>query len=776
MSFSETNSKEINLAGGTKAVVSHRRQTEQFDQAVENVRADSLGATVEDVLPQGTLIRLPRDAQRFDEQGMRIKLLPEPDTLNIGAYRIDTAHSSIVPELPEELRVPEALIGTWPHHLAQLIAQPRSAWVNEIEERGVTVVEPISRYGIYLYGDPAEVKALGEHLPFVAWTGPFHPGFRLASGLLSNPNISMLDITIYPVRDVDIVMEALRQWRAEVVKSHVPPADDGPTYAALTVRFDALNDQILMALAAMPSVRWIEATHVEIHPDGELSTLLAVGIRPVAPGYQAWLTQVELSGKDVVIAIADSGVDQNEQNNQSGHKDIRGRQRAFIPYSNELDTRDASGHGTHVASVALGNAATGEIGDSTQVGYLRGLGVAPAAEYVTQNITRAEPSKPPVHDVARDAAAHGAHILNLSVHYGKATAPQADGYPWKVNQVDAAVRCPLQTRNQQNELVIVGAAGNFGPADGSISRPKEAKNIIAVGASCPDPDLDECEHGLWHESSRGPAPDGRLLPTVVAPGMAVTGAAADNTGDPIPPSNLYVSSTGTSFAAPIVSGMCALLIEWWRGRHEGRNPSAAMLKALLINGADDLHAAGPDSHDSALRIPNNLQGWGGVNLLNLVAAPETCEAAAGSTRGPRLSFDQEAPLTDENDQFHLIVEPCQTARPLRITLVWTDAPGNYEDGPALRNDLDLEVSSLATGTHFVGNKFQHGFSIPFAEDEPIAPDAVNNVECVYIEHPEGRYEILVRAASLQQNARYPFDMHGWQDFALVIDNAVRVPD
>jgi hypothetical protein len=139
-------------------------------------------------------------------------------------------------------------------------------------------------------------------------------------------------------------------------------------------------------------------------------------------------------------------------------------------------------------------------------------------------------------------------------------------------------------------------------------------------------------------------------------------------------------------------------------------------------------------------------------------------------------FDQESPLGAENDEVRILVEPCDAQRPLRITLVWTDAPGNYEDGPALRNDLDLEVTALATGTHYVGNAFENGYSIPFAPDEPIAPDAINNVECVYIERPEGRNEVRVRAASLQQNARYPFDMQGWQDFALVIDTAVHILD
>lgn len=774
MSFPQEKAKVITLPGGAKAVISYRDDAVQFDQEAGNKSVEALGATFEDLLAEGTLIRLPGGEQSFTEPGMRIKLLPEPDILTIGGYRIDTATDRIEPELPVNLRVPAALVDAWPHHLVQLNAQPRSDWIDQIEQQGITVVEPISRYGLYLYGDAATVRRMPEQLPFVAWSGLFHPGFRLASGLLLRPDIGLLDVTIYPVEAAEEVTRVIQQWGGVIARAHVPPPDDGPTYATVTVQFDALDDAGLIALAALPPVRWLEAPHDEIQPDGELSTLLAVGIRPVVPGYLSWLSHVALSGRGVVIAIADSGVDCNEQNNIDGHVDLRGRQRAFIPYSDEPDSRDVSGHGTHVASVALGNAATGEMENDQQAMFLRGLGVAPAAEYVTQNITRAVAGKPPVHEVARAAAEHGADILNLSVHYGMASSPTATDYPRKVAQVDAAVRSPLATRNDRRELTIVGAAGNFGPSRSTISRPKEAKNIITVGASCPGSEDATCAHGLWVKSSRGPAHDERLLPTIVAPGVAIIGAAAKNTGDPILPTNLYVSGTGTSFSAPIVAGMCALLIEWWRGHQDGRNPSAAMLKALLINGADDLHAGGFGNAESEMRIPNNHQGWGGVNLLNIVAAPATCRA--GAARGPRLAFDQETPLTAELGDVRVRVEPCLSAQPLRISLVWTDAPGNYDDGPALRNDLDLEVTQLATGTHYIGNAFENGLSVPFAPDEPIAPDSINNVECVSIERPEGQYEIRVRAASLQQNARYPFDAHGWQDFALVIDNAVPVQD
>jgi hypothetical protein len=68
---------------------------------------------------------------------------------------------------------------------------------------------------------------------------------------------------------------------------------------------------------------------------------------------------------------------------------------------------------------------------------------------------------------------------------------------------------------------------------------------------------------------------------------------------------------------------------------------------------------------------------------------------------------------------------------------------------------------------FKGNVFDEGFSATGGQF-----DTLNNVECVYIRDPRGFYEVRVIASALRGNALPPFDNTGWQDFALVIDNAV----
>jgi subtilisin family serine protease len=103
-------------------------------------------------------------------------------------------------------------------------------------------------------------------------------------------------------------------------------------------------------------------------------------------GYQAWLTGVGLNANGVTVAIVDSGVDANANNNNPvAHTDLRGRQAAFVDYSGGLGATDTHGHGTNVAGIALGSAATGQTEAAAPGNFLWGQGVAPGANFVTQN-------------------------------------------------------------------------------------------------------------------------------------------------------------------------------------------------------------------------------------------------------------------------------------------------------------------------------------------------------------------------------------------------------
>ncbi|HSY48242.1 MAG TPA: S8 family serine peptidase [Thermoanaerobaculia bacterium] len=104
------------------------------------------------------------------------------------------------------------------------------------------------------------------------------------------------------------------------------------------------------------------------------------------------------------------------------------------------------------------------------------------------------------------------------------------------------------------------------------------KNSITVGALEPDGVT------IASFSSQGPTTDGRIKPEVVAKGVNQFSTF---------PNNSYFTEQGTSMATPVVTGIAGLLTQQYR-RTFGRTPSAAILKTLIIAGADDLGPAGPD--------------------------------------------------------------------------------------------------------------------------------------------------------------------------------------
>jgi hypothetical protein len=298
-----------------------------------------------------------------------------------------------------------------------------------------------------------------------------------------------------------------------------------------------------------------------------------------------------------------------------------------------------------------------------------------------------------------------------------------------------------------------------------MDSPASGKNVIATGASENVAGTLAETYGLYADgpdtmadfSSRGPCQDGRIKPDLVAPGTWIASAAsAAAPGEAAivwsPIDDLYVFMGGTSMSGPHAAGAAAVFVQYYKSLHTNTVPSPALVKAALINSADEMD----ESNGGPGPIPNNDEGWGRINLANIIVT--------NLNSAPRYYqyLDQTVLLTNSQVYSqHIFVQGSD--EPLKITLAYTDVPGFPGAIPALVNDLDLEVVA-PDGTLYRGNQFGAGESVPNAPTS----DKLNNVEGIYLSQPApGDYLVRVRGSKIVQDAITNTPSVIDQDFALV---------
>jgi hypothetical protein len=279
-------------------------------------------------------------------------------------------------------------------------------------------------------------------------------------------------------------------------------------------------------IAAIPAVRYVGPATTGPAALDEVSNQIIAGNReggaPPEPGYEDWLDTVGLSGDGVRLSVVDTGIDP--------HPDFQDRLVAKVEYSRTVAEPLDVGHGTHVAGI-VGARPTdfpgiGRVRDSD--GHLYGLGVAPDVELVDQNALSVTSSlllcnviwPPPDYGWERlteDALDHGASVYNASWWTCEA---QGGGYIASARTFDILSRNADWRTDDHEPFMFVFAAGNFGEGGGNprIGSPGEAKNLITVAASTNARGAADGRQ-IASFSSRGPAVDGRVVPTVAAPGQ-----------------------------------------------------------------------------------------------------------------------------------------------------------------------------------------------------------------------------------------------------------------
>lgn len=448
------------------------------------------------------------------------------------------------------------------------------------------------------------------------------------------------------------------------------------------------------------------------------------------------MKSIPYTGKGQLVGVADGAID-----------DLHS---AFTNKINGIDVRckdinanlDKDGHGSHVSGIAVGNFCG--IARESRLYF----------QVLRQNDYNCFGGVPKPLDELFDTA----YKNKVRIHNNSWGSPTSDNYPMKARDIDHFVL-------RHPDMLIVVAVGNYGQVNNegsdnfspkSISDLAAAKNALTVGAS--DTNLPR----LWPESSRGPTIDDlRLKPDIVAPGTNLCGPKSSHVYSNAVFSNDYVLKSGTSQAAAIVSG-CAAIIRQYYIQSKKHHPSAALLKATIINSTNFLEC------DAFLALnlnidmfseyyvdpPNSHQGFGNVclhqaipNLLNPQMALEFIDTASQKKflLVKRAAREESRTFEIESGSFSW----------LRICLTWTDI-----DDEAVQNHLGLWVLNENKTEKWIGNRGSIG-----SQDETDFFDNFNNVQVVRIKNPKaGKYLIKVVGLNVPKPP---------QDFALVVTGSLK---
>ena len=361
----------------------------------------------------------------------------------------------------------------------------------------------------------------------------------------------------------------------------------------------------ILALADDNDVQYVSADAlINISFDPQAGAALASSPAILEVGAPDAWRQLGVTGKGIGVAILDSGI--------APHPDLAGRIVASVDLTTGgavalVPPADPGGHGTHVAGLVAGD------GTASGGAY---TGTAPGANLVDVRVISASGSTTMstlisgMQWVLAHRYDYNIRVVNLS-----AGAPVTTSY----------VNDPLATAVEVlvfAGITVVVSAGNEGPKASSITTPGSDPYVITVGAIDDNGTATTSDDALASWSSQGPtAIDGIAKPDVAAPGRKIVSLRSPGSTldvalpdrlvaglDPINPA--YFRLSGTSMAAPIVTGIVALMLE--------RTPtlSPAEVKSRLKGTARTL------AYGSA-----NTTGSGLVDAAAAVATDQSASAA-----------------------------------------------------------------------------------------------------------------------------------------------------
>ncbi len=422
----------------------------------------------------------------------------------------------------------------------------------------------------------------------------------------------------------------------------------------------------------------------------------------------------DLDGAGVAIAVLDTGVDNDHPTFQGAR--VHGAELMAVCDEGDCfrdtdangnpgyDPDDRNGHGTHVASIALGRGAPSQGG-----GPATPMGVAPGAHLVDVKIAN------DLGSATTDDIAKG---IEWIIDYNAGETPYGlPLYPVRVISLSLGSLAPKDGEDAKDRdaamtairkafnagILTVAAAGNCGPGDDSsvsigcssdeedgsntITSPGAAPEALTVGAVDDQGTVTRNGDAVAGYSSRGPNPGNSSAdtfwrkPDVVAPGSSIQAACHSNLDQSGRTSQLCTKS-GTSMATPHAAGLAAILFQVGRAVKPSGGYSPDEVKKLVTSTAEEMGPVGWDPVSGH----GYIDGYGAV-VKALNDAPEARFTASplSPAAGEQVLLD--ASLTedpDEQDTIERLIwdlddgsDPIEVGGEERILEHVFDEPGTY---------------------------------------------------------------------------------------------------
>ncbi len=723
--------------------------------------------------------------------------------LKLGPYSFDTAKGANVPDV---LKIDAYPAGVKGYYLVQLNDRVTQDMKAKLEATGAKVGDYVP-YNAFVVKMSPQVKDRVASLPFVQSINIYQPQFKASpelwdlTGVLNDPvapqilTDSLSDINLQSTWDAAKTL-GIPGDRVSI-KVHTEPGESPYDIAALISKGGGhitdiskgtnggfvtaeVNPQGIPVLAYLNSVAYIEpwVAHTIMMADTDWTEQSKVAPSSEYETCDVWNHGV--TGAGVTIGDSDTGLNTDHEmffdpsyptTYGSSHRKV---QAYHVLGDNSVDY---DGHGTHTNGDAAGYA------DPTGSTNVNRRGMAYDARISFCDIGKSDDGSGTNDNTLGGIPGDLNTMFQLEYDDGARISTNSWGVPVEDSNGDPtnaegtysadAMNTDVFMWNHKDFQVFFSAgndrSSNPGTGPMTVTPPATAKNTVCVAS--------HRAGSNWNEistfSSFGPTRDGRLKPDLASTGDGVNdwdgmdSAGNDGNIDGSIDTN-YVGMQGTSMSGPVAAGGGALVIQYFQDGYypvnsnspvaaNGFTPSAALVKAALINGARDATSGTySNSHPYSLNghsmdYPNNDQGWGMTDTGDSLYFYDEKDVG----REMRVQDFTTGLVTGQNISYEYYLTANQ---PVEITLVWTDYPGTMESYGALVNDLDLTVSDPAGNTYWGNN-----YGSTSRESDPTNPagrDRVNNVECALIKSPTaGKWTITIEGANVPQGA---------QPFALVV--------